>query len=82
MKRKKYYKNIAEKFNWINQLIKEDYKFMIMPKGKQKVFYATKETKQKKNGDFYSSAKFDEYRLEKDEEWIPGKDMKGVFIKI
>lgn len=73
------YKN---EFNWIKELKKDGYKFMIMPKRMQKTFFATKELKRKKNGDFYSTAKFDEFKLENNNLWIPGSDAKGLYIAL
>ena len=73
---------LANQYKWIKQLREEDYKYVIMPKGSKKKFLATKAYKQKKDGNFYQKDIFDEYTLEKDEEWIPGKDARGVFIRI
>lgn len=71
-----------EEFNWINDLKNEGYKYMIMPKGKSKKFYATKSDDRMKNGKFYAAAEFDEFALNKGESWIPGKDSKNVYIKL
>ena len=80
MARKKTY---SEEFEWIKELQKNGYTFMIMPKGVSKKFYATKKPP-KKNGlpSLNAEFKWDEYKLDKDEKWIPGRDSKGVFIKI
>lgn len=72
-----------EEFNWIKDLKKNEYTFMIMPKGNSKKFYATKAAP-KKNGtpSLNAGIKWDEYTLEQDEKWIPGKDAKNVFIRL
>lgn len=75
-------RNYSEEFSWLKTLIKEDYKFMIMPKGNQKVFYATKDSNRMKNGKFYARSVWDEYKLIGDESWIPGKNTKGVYIDL
>lgn len=79
-KRKQKY---SEEFRWIENLKKNKYTFMIMPKGNSKKFYATKSAP-KKNGNVSLNAynKWDEYILDKDEKWIPGSDAKNVFIKL
>lgn len=76
-------KSYREEFKWIKDLQKNGYTFMIMPKGASKKFYATKSAP-KKNGtpSLKADHKWDEYKLEKDEKWIPGRDSKGVFIKL
>lgn len=71
-----------QEFEWINSLKNEGYKYMIMPKGKSKLFYATKSDKRMQNGKFYANEEFDEYKLEKGESWIPGKESKGCYIRL
>ena len=68
-----------EKFNWLNDLHKEGYQYIVMPKRNKSEFYATK-ANQKKDGSFRDTSKFDIYRLEKGESWIPGDDTKNIFI--
>ena len=80
MARKK--NSLKQEFSWITEMKDNGYAYMIMPKGKSKVFYATKDDKRMKNGKFYAGSKWDEYRLEKEDQWIPGKDTKNVFIKL
>lgn len=71
-----------KEFEWIANLKSNGYKYIVMPKGKSKKFYATKSDKRMKNGKFYANEEFDEYALNKEELWIPGKDTKGVYIKL
>ena len=71
-----------EEFKWIKSLKRKGYKFMIMPKGNKKEFFATKVEKRKKNGMFYAEDQFDVFRLEEGEQWIPGSDARGVVIKL
>lgn len=67
-------------FNWIKDLQKDGFTYIFMKKGSSKVFYATKATM--KNGDFDDEDLFYEFRLDKNEKWIPGVDAKNVFIAI
>jgi len=69
-------------YNWINDLKAQGYKYMFTPLGVRGKFYATKETKRKKNGYFYAEALFDEFKLEKGESWIPGHGTRGVIIDL
>lgn len=71
-----------DEFKWILDLKEKGYHFMIMPKNRSKSFYASKTPKQKKNGEFHFSSAWDEYRLEKNEQWIPGDDTKNVYIRL
>lgn len=70
--------NFKEEFQWINNLIDDGYVYMTMPKKGRKKFYATK------SKTLDDKADFDEFVLDKasGESWIPGKDTKGVFIKL
>lgn len=70
-----------EKFSWLNDLHKDGYQYVVMPKKNRTEFYATK-ANQKKDGTFRDTAKFDVMKLEGSDEWIPGSDSKGVFIKL
>lgn len=81
MPRKKKQSINLEKFGWIENLYSEGYKYIIMPKKNRTEFYATK-ANQKKDGSFRDTSKFDTYRLEKGESWIPGDDTKGLFIRL
>lgn len=73
------YKN---EFKWIKDLQKNGYNYMIMPKNRQRSFYASKTVNKTKAGEFYKTSIWDEFKLESGEEWIPGKDTKGGFIKL
>lgn len=64
--------------NWINELKQKGYKYLVMPKRNKKSFFATKAV-QKKDGSFKDTANFDEYQLDKDEEWPFDKN---VFINL
>lgn len=70
-----------EKFSWLSDLHKDGYQYVVMPKKNRTEFYATK-ANQKKDGTFRDAAKFDVMKLEGSDEWIPGSDSKGVFIKL
>ena len=69
------------KYGWLKDLYDEGYQYIMMPKRLRKEFWATK-ADQKKDGTFRDTAKFDIFRLEGDEEWIPGEYTKNVYIRI
>ena len=69
------------RFSWIDELKSKGYQYIFMPKRNKSEFYATK-TNQKKDGSFRDNSNFDVFRLSKTEEWIPGNDTKGVFIRL
>ena len=70
-----------EMFGWLKDLQDEGYQYIIMPKKNKSEFYATK-ANQKKDGTFRDTAKFDVFKLENSDEWIGGKDTKGVFLHL
>lgn len=70
-----------ENFSWLKNLHDEGYQYIVMPKKNRTEFYATK-ANQKKDGTFRDTAKFDVMKLNGSDEWIPGSDSKGVFIKL
>lgn len=70
-----------EKYGWLKDLYDKGYQYVVIPKKNKKEFYATK-ANQKKNGTFRDTAKFDTMKLTGTDEWIPGSDAKGVFIKL
>ena len=70
-----------EKFGWLENLYNEGYQYIIMPKRNKTEFFATK-ANQKKDGSFRDASKFDGFRLESNESWIPGDDTKNIFIHL
>lgn len=68
-------------YSWINELIDKGYKYIIMPKKNSRSFWATK-SNQTKDGSFRVNSSFDMYNLLDGEEWIPGDDTKGLYIKL
>ena len=72
----------SKEFKWIENLLLDGYKYMLMPKGNRAVLYATKETKRMKNGKFYANSEWDEFRLGKEDSWIPGAGTRDVYIKL
>ena len=79
--RKKSIKVDRKKFGWFKTLYDDGYQYIVMPKKNRTEFYATK-ANQKKDGTFRDTAKFDVMKLDGSDEWIPGSDSKGVFIKL
>ena len=69
------------KFSGLKDLYDDGYQYIVMPKKNRSEFFATK-ANQKKDGSFRDASKFDSFKLEGEEEWIPSPDSKGVFIKL
>lgn len=72
---------IKEMFGWLKDLQDEGYQYIIMPKKNKTEFFATK-ANQKKDGSFRDTAKFDVFKLDKEDEWVGGRDSKGIFIHL
>lgn len=72
---------VCNELSWLKELYDSEYQFIFMPKRNKAEFYATK-ANQKKDGSFRDAAKFDVFRLLKNESWIPGDDSKGVLIHL
>lgn len=72
---------LSERTSWVDELRDAGYKYIIMPTRKSRTFYATK-AEQKKNGEFRLTASFDEFNLNKNEDWVGDKTSRGVFIRL
>ena len=68
--------------SWLKDLQNEGYKYMIMPKGSRKKFYATKGDMLKTRVDFRDNVEFGEFKLEENDIWPFGSEAKGIFINL